>query len=540
MRKIFSCFLVLVVTMMSFGMQGKCVEAAITYERTYCAGWTFNISINQSSPYGRTISSSNSNVATASITGTQQFNDPVLNVTWYYAVVSITSKSPGTAILSISQSSQKILVNVTEHTWDEGVVTIEPTCSQDGIKTYTCSLCDKIKKEIIATTVDHVWETEYSEDEEANCTESGNKSIHCQVCGEQKEDSSIIIPAKGHNLMKIDAEEETCLEAGNKCYWYCDVCHKYFKDERAIEETTLADVTLPAKGHNLVKTDAEEETCLEAGNKCYWYCDACDKYFNDEKATEETTLADVTLSAKGHNLVKTDAKAETCLEAGNKCYWYCDACHKYFNDERATEETTLADVTLPAKGHNLVKTDAKAETCLEAGNKCYWYCDACDKYFNDEKAAEETTLAETALLTKGTHTWDKGEVVVAATTSSTGIKTYKCISCGKTKTENIPKVLENISSKKLSRTQIISEKVRNKTVKIKWKKVKNAKGYQIRYSKKPTMKGAKKLISKTTSIKLKKLKSNKKYYFQVRAYNINTDGSKRYAKWSKKNKIKMK
>lgn len=54
------------------------------------------------------------------------------------------------------------------------------------------------------------------------------------------------------------------------------------------------------------------------------------------------------------------------------------------------------------------------------------------------------------------------------------------------------------------------------------------------------MKGAKKLISKTTSIKLKKLILKKKYYFQVRAYSINTDGSKRYAKWSNKNKINMK
>ena len=424
--------------MMSFGIEGQSVEAATIYEQMNCPGWTFNLSINQSSPYGSTVFSSNSEVATASITSTMQFYDPIRKVTWYYAVVSITTKSPGTAILSISQTSQKIYVMVTEHTWDEGVVTTEPTCSEDGIKTYTCSSCSKTKKEIITTTVNHVWETEYSVDEDANCTESGSKSIHCTVCGEQKGDSSIIIPAKGHNLAKKEAKEETCLEVGNKCYWYCDVCHKYY---------------------------------------------------NDEKATEETTLTEATLPAKGHNLVKKEAKEETCLEAGNKCYWYCDVCHKYFNDERATEETTLAETTLSAKG---------------------------------------------------THTWDKGEVAVAATTTSTGIKTYKCISCGRTKTEIIPKVLENISNKKLSRTQIISKKVRNKMVKIKWKKVKNAKGYQIRYSKKLTMKGAKKLISKTTSIKLKKLILKKKYYFQVRAYSINTDGSKRYAKWSNKNKINMK
>ena len=296
---------------MSFGIEGQSVEAATIYEQMNCPGWTFNLSINQSSPYGSTVFSSNSEVATASITSTMQFYDPIRKVTWYYAVVSITTKSPGTAILSISQTSQKIYVMVTEHTWDEGVVTTEPTCSEDGIKTYTCSSCSKTKKEIITTTVNHVWETEYSVDEDANCTESGSKSIHCTVCGEQKGDSSIIIPAKGHNLAKKEAKEETCLEVGNKCYWYCDVCHKYYNDEKATEETTLANVTLPAKGHNLVKKEAKEETCLEAGNKCYWYCDVCHKYFNDERATEETTLAETTLSAKGtHCLLYTSDAAD--------------------------------------------------------------------------------------------------------------------------------------------------------------------------------------------------------------------------------------
>ncbi|MBQ8830146.1 MAG: LPXTG cell wall anchor domain-containing protein, partial [Oscillospiraceae bacterium] len=35
----------------------------------------------------------------------------------------------------------------TGHTWDEGVVTTEPTTDAEGEKIYTCSVCDETKVE---------------------------------------------------------------------------------------------------------------------------------------------------------------------------------------------------------------------------------------------------------------------------------------------------------------------------------------------------------------------------------------------------------
>ena len=71
------------------------------------------------------------------------------------------------------------------------------------------------------------------------------------------------------------------------------------------------------------------------------------------------------------------------------------------------------------------------------------------------------------------------------------------------------------------------------------KKVKNATGYEIKYSLKKNMKKAKivkikgaKKLSKT----IKKLKSGKRYYVQVRAYNA---GKKAYSKWSAKKSVKL-
>lgn len=77
--------------------------------------------------------------------------------------------------------------------------------------------------------------------------------------------------------------------------------------------------------------------------------------------------------------------------------------------------------------------------------------------------------------------------------------------------------------------------------KVTWKK-QACKGYQVRYSKKSSMKSAKVItISKagTLSKKVTKLKSKKKYYVQVRAYNVVND-KKYYSAWTKKKAVKTK
>lgn len=72
---------------------------------------------------------------------------------------------------------------------------------------------------------------------------------------------------------------------------------------------------------------------------------------------------------------------------------------------------------------------------------------------------------------------------------------------------------------------------------VKWNKnAKEVTGYQIRYSQKKNMSGAKIVTvknAKTTSCKIKKLKVNKKYYVQIRTYKT-TGGKTYYSSWSSK------
>ncbi|MGN1166001.1 MAG: M64 family metallopeptidase [Lachnospiraceae bacterium] len=81
-----------------------------------------------------------------------------------------------------------------------------------------------------------------------------------------------------------------------------------------------------------------------------------------------------------------------------------------------------------------------------------------------------------------------------------------------------------------------------KALKVTWKAVSGAEGYQIQYSKKSNFKSAKTVTVKGASKKtttIKKLTSKKKYYVRVRAYKT-IGGKKVYTSWSTKKSIKVK
>jgi hypothetical protein len=95
--------------------------------------------------------------------------------------------------------------------------------------------------------------------------------------------------------------------------------------------------------------------------------------------------------------------------------------------------------------------------------------------------------------------------------------------------------------------KVYSKKKSSNKLKIKIKKIKSAKGYQVAvfktYKKAKKKKGAllKKYVAykKVLTIKSKKLKNNKKLYVRVRAYKKNGK-SKKFGKWSKIKKVKIK
>ena len=84
----------------------------------------------------------------------------------------------------------------TSHNWSDGIISKEPTHTEDGEKTFTCSGCNAVKSEIIpAHTDDHNYSYEPDDGdwvvvEEPNGTEPGKRALKCLYCG-KIQDSSV-------------------------------------------------------------------------------------------------------------------------------------------------------------------------------------------------------------------------------------------------------------------------------------------------------------------------------------------------------------
>ena len=125
-----------------------------------------------------------------------------------------------------------------------------------------------------------------------NTTPTCIKKATCGICGQDYYGD--------HDLSHHNAVPHTCTADGTVEYWDCSVCGKKFSDPNGTAEiTNISDPNDPAR-HSLVKTDEKAPTCTDDGNRAYWTCTECGNIFSDDAGLNQTTLADVTVSATGH------------------------------------------------------------------------------------------------------------------------------------------------------------------------------------------------------------------------------------------------
>ena len=125
-----------------------------------------------------------------------------------------------------------------------------------------------------------------------NTTPTCIKKATCGICGQDYYGD--------HDLSHHNAVPHTCTADGTVEYWDCSVCGKKFSDPNGTAEiTNIADPNDPAR-HSLVKTDEKAPTCTDNGNRAYWTCTECKNIFSDDAGLNPTTLADVTVFATGH------------------------------------------------------------------------------------------------------------------------------------------------------------------------------------------------------------------------------------------------
>ena len=297
------------------------------------------------------------------------------------------------ALSSLSATKMiKVAAAVHEHSWDAGKVTTEATCTTDGVKTYTCSVCKTTKTETIKATGHK--ETEIRNAVEATCQQEGYTGDKvCKTCGTVLEKGTTIVK-KDHSwdAGKVTTEA-TCTTDGVKTYT-CSVC-----------KTTKTE-TIKATGHKETEIrNAVEATCQQEGYTGDKVCKTCGTVL--EKGT--------TIAKKNHTWdagkVTTEA---TCTTDGVKTYT-CSVC-----------KTTKTE-TIKATGHKETEIrNAVEATCQQEGYTGDKVCKTCG-----------TVLEKGTTIVKKDHSWDAGKVTTEATCTTDGVKTYTCSVCKTTKTETI-------------------------------------------------------------------------------------------------------
>ncbi len=182
------------------------------------------------------------------------------------------------------------------HTHHNKTVTVPATCTQDGSETITCSICQNTTKKTL-TKLGHSWGPWQTVKEPGCVTEGAEKRVCARDSSHVEERA---IAATGHSMKHVDAVEPTCVDEGNTEYWTCAKCGKIFSDKEGTTEIAKEDTVIPARGHDLKKTEAKAATCTEDGNTEYYVCQVCGKIFSDKEGTTEITKEDTVIPATGH------------------------------------------------------------------------------------------------------------------------------------------------------------------------------------------------------------------------------------------------
>lgn len=162
-----------------------------------------------------------------------------------YSLSTAESFASGKNILFVLLDEEHV------HIWDDGENTKEATCNDEGVKTFTCTVCGCTKTETVEKTAhipevmsavaatckttgltegikcavcgeilsqqesvpktDHIW-NDGENTKEASCNEEGIKTFTCTVCGDKKTD---LIKAVGHKYgLWIIVRSPSCTAEG--------------------------------------------------------------------------------------------------------------------------------------------------------------------------------------------------------------------------------------------------------------------------------------------------------------------------------------
>ena len=402
------------------------------------------------------------------------------------------------------------------HKWNEGVVTTEASCVAEGVKTITCTTCQKTKTEAIdmlehtyeeawiydstyhwhkcsnsectaeGSKAEHVWDS-YTVTEPATETTPGKGTYTC-VCGET---NVVKIPAKGNWNSDDDKHwhgtgSEKTDEANHE--WSAAIITKAATCTATGEQKQTCTVcgkvkteTISALTHKMETVKAQEPTCTQKGWSAYQMCSLCGvkTNYSEKKALGHVFSSTYTTDENGHWKVCTRTgcteKSEiavhtmvagettaTCTEAGIVPYT-CTCGYKTEKEVEALGHNYTGNwISLDSKGHS-----QRCSRCQEFGPTSEHTCVKDEETSKDATCSEEGRITYNCSVTgcnyeystgigKLDHVWDEGTVTKEATCTKDGVKTYNCKNCSETKKETI-KASHNYENYKCTKCELWQE-----------------------------------------------------------------------------------
>jgi len=233
-----------------------------------------------------------------------------------------------------------------EHSWELSS-SLAPTCSENGLNRYHCSLCGEPYMEVIPATGEHVYDDDADPD--------------CNVCGAERE-------VHVHEWMEKGGVAPTCTSNGYKLV-YCVGCGVMTRE------------ILPALGH--VYDDDTDASCNRCG-EIREVEGGCQHEY-DYPCAAECYLCGAIREVE-HSWELSSSLAPTCSENGLNRY-HCSLCgepymevipatgeHVY--DDDADPDCNVCGETRDVHIHEWMEKGSVAPTCTSNGYKMV-YCPGC-------------------------------------------------------------------------------------------------------------------------------------------------------------------
>ena len=344
-----------------------------------------------------------------------------------------------------------------QHTWNDGQVTTAATCTENGVMTYTCTMCSDTKTEVIPATGhaygEPVWswtddfkatatftctnDATHVENVTAEVTSAVTTPAACETTGVRTYTAKVTFDGKEYTSSKT----ETIAATGHA---YGEPVWKWNDDFTASATFTCANDTSHVETVNAAVTNevTTEATCEADGVRTYTakvtfegeeYTDTKTevipatghaygtpvwKWNDDFTASATFTCANDTSHVKNVTATVTNAVTTeaTCETDGVRTY----TAKVTFEDKEYTSSKTEV---IPAKGHTLTAVAEVTATCETAGVKAHWVCSVCGKLFSDVEGKTETTLEKLTIPATG-HAY--GEPVWKWNDDFTASATFTC------------------------------------------------------------------------------------------------------------------